>query len=547
MFAPSHNMRSSRPKKSEPEYDNTVYVNSLRALPRGESKIVLDLEMLEMVEENNLDALLKGLPKVGSLVVNFLHSTERSFPIVQQIIREQTAVTNVVLVNHSQWNDTIDAICGMRSLERVEIYFPQEWDQTWRGYLTSVPKICAAILARNTRGDGTPPIQTLAFNNYSDPASRGVNHLKALFQTGGLSAFEIRNRPGSPWELLSPAEALVKYAADSPTIQSISLEWFSLEKSAPWFSGMPSNFKTIRFKQASCGSFVWERFMEGCAASATLRVLDLDTCTVSVHSLLGLWLAAVALRSSSLEVLRCVNSRLPSQDAQAVADAANGNRWGRPHVLDLQESERKLGSTVFHASDSLVRHVRDTLQKVKALFGDRVEDAEISADLTDFCPDWVERGWHDSDAILTKLLCAEYLSRKIKAGFPLYTVHNSPENVLVRPLILSAALAYFAALSAKTPNPFVEVIMNATTTADIHRFCMKFVDPIAKNAMALLVKERTDILENRQVKAGMFTLESGAGIRNTGTDIHRFLNRDGDHSLTWRIHQYLRPKEEAHP
>jgi hypothetical protein len=281
-----------------------------------------------------------------------------------------------------------------------------------------------------------------------------------------------------------------------------------------------------------------------------LRVLDIDAYDPGKMNFGSVLFLNVLSKCKHLEVLRYVNCYISSKEAEDFAAAMQNSKL---YTLDLRESDPLLSQVFVNEAWSIMSFVSSEL--LTAVIQLRLDWPYASQPSLCNVLNRCTPGWNnvssppddppDGRVLMSALMASpRYLADIMKMWSGFVTNQDTRRTVFVKMYILDAALTVYGDLNAQTPNPILDELYRADA------WSANFAgvpEPIARLATEKLAKERKVILENRQVKAEMFALEAGAGPQNAGTDIHRFLNRDGDHSLTWRIHQYLRPKEEAHP
>jgi hypothetical protein len=464
---------------------------------------------------------------------------------------------------HLDLNDFIVAVCAMRNLERIEIGFPQVWSRLYpfEGQLS------AAIIARNARRDGTPLIQTLAFDNYSDPLEKS-ECFEALLTTGGLRALEVQynvldgSRNGVPAKVrISPSQYLFRFAhhGGHGTIKSVYLAEFEISVQAnleSWFQEMPHQFEEIHFVHAFGDYIIELQFFIACANSLVLRVLDLNAYDLTSHGSVRIDFSKIVRECATLEVFRCRRCCILSHEATAIGAAAALNPNSKLHTLDLSEPMKWLPTGFVLEAERIVHRVFDCLMAIRDFLKGwpEVADPLIVEALDKWCGSWITAVAKavGKDAVgpealrsakmympsahrtMTALLRSNFLSDRIPLLYLPEELAKPRAEVLALDYVRESVVSAFAKLDAE----FFARTMLQGTEEEIAAVFRNVEIAVAKAAPGLLENERAGIRSSQQARSGMLAFQAGVLVRNAG-HIEKFFDENGDNGVSRRVFAFL--------
>jgi hypothetical protein len=461
------------------------------------------------------------------------------------VLRPNSKITSVVCIPNEQKEIPkliFDYLMTMTDLKSFSVQFPARWTSA-SPFVGQVKDLVA--LRRLT---------TLGFYSYIEPLEARGSFSEMLEKGNKLEAFELG------LGTLMPFDSDIIECANAGGIRRLTvcgLQWRQVALH-------PYAFEEICVSKISSHYADWKAFVRDCAASTTLRVLDVDSFSINGNESVGPELANLVSASTSLRVLQYKNCSLGSEEAVAIADAANGNARNVLHVLDLHEKDTYRHTFTFAVVPilemiaGLLMSTRDAIRswtqeddlmpKYRALDefvpgwrGMQVEQVEqgmeeIMANL--FNPGLLNEGpvWNpDTTAIVAALLRTNYLFVRI-LGMKCGDAEDRESN-LVWDFVRRAALVEFAPMNVeKSTSLLAEFNVQGGRLASLAMGAV----PLANAARALLVEERRGILADRRLRSQMGAFESAAGPRNGLNPLHRLLHGAGDGFLKARLEAFLR-------
>jgi hypothetical protein len=467
---------------------------------------------------------LHRMPNLTTLVLDLNGNVDAPLrALIDTFLRPNPKITSVVCIPNEQKEIPkliFDYLMTMTDLKSFSVQFPARWTSA-SPFVGQVKDLVA--LRRLT---------TLGFYSYIEPLEARGSFSEMLEKGNKLEAFELG------LGTLMPFDSDIIECANAGGIRRLTVCGLQLRQVALH----PYAFEEICVSQISSHYDDWQAFVRDCAASTTLRVLDVDSFSINGNESVGPELANLVSASTSLRILRYKNCSLGSEEAVAIADAANGNARNVLYVLNLHEKDTYRHTFTF-AVVPILEMIAGLLMSTRDAIRSWTQEDDWKPKyraLDEFVPGWrgMQQGpvWNpDTTAIVAALLRTNYLSVRIpgmNGADP-----EDRESNLVWDFVRRAALVEFAPMNVeKSTSLLAEFHVQGGRLASLAMGAV----PLANAARALLVEERRGILADRRLRSQMGAFESAAGPRNGLNPLHRLLHGAGDGFLKARLEAFLR-------